>query len=127
MQNLFGSTLMEKKLFMVQHFFVRTIQRSGLVYRTSLVRHLWKGNIVWFSIIAQNHFGSALVEREHCMVQHYWTEPIWFCILSIELFMVQHYRLEPLMVSYYRTELSIGSADSAEPKKVLESSIFFSE
>ncbi len=54
---------------------VRTMQGSVIAGRTLSVQHFWTGYILWFSIIGQNLFGSAFLDRKTFVVQHYGAEP----------------------------------------------------
>jgi hypothetical protein len=46
----------------------RTMQGSVLSGRIFSVHHFWTENIVWFSIIGQNLFGSRFLDREPLVV-----------------------------------------------------------
>ncbi len=106
MQNLFSSSFLEREHCMVQYYWTeppwfrifrqrtfcglalpgRIIQGSVWSDRTFSVHHFLRKNILWFSIIGQNLFGSSFLEKEHFMVQYYWTEPLWFRIFRHRTF-----------------------------------------
>ncbi len=126
---------------------VRTIQGSVWSDRTFLLHHFWRKNILWFSIIGQNLFGSeflanllwfriieqnharlsitrqnlfgsAFLDRVRFMIQYYWTKPFRFNIFRQATFCGSALRGEPFMVQHYRIKPFMVQDYRLEPFRI---------